>query len=61
MKQNAQNTANQLYSNYQDKYKDSKAINQSLVELTSSMRGIDRLIAILDPNLGPTPIRVKNM
>lgn len=61
VKQNARNTANQLYSRYQDDYKNGKEINQSLVELTSSMRGIDRLIAILDPNLGPTPLRVRNI
>lgn len=61
VKQNARNTANQLYSNYQDKYREGKEINKSLVELTSSMRGIDRLIAILDPNLGPTPLRVRNV
>lgn len=61
VKQNARNTANQLYSRYQDDYKNGKKLNQSLVELTSSMRGIDRLIAILDPNLGPTPLRVRNI
>ena len=61
VKQNARNTANQLYSNYQKDYKNNNEINKSLVELTSLMRGIDRLIAILDPNLGPTPLRVRNI
>ena len=54
VKQRAKNVSDMLYKGYQDQVGN----NEDLIRATSHLQGIDRLIAILDPNLHGTPLRV---